>query len=66
MRGGIERGKKVLKGWVGKQELKECTEVWGDVIYDFPHFFRKRGKRRDWAPDQWPPVKVKIVLKWED
>ena len=50
-------------GWMGKLEEGESPfqpfDWEGDQLIVFP----RKGRPRQWCPDDWPPVKVRVTVE---
>ena len=61
-----EPRKKILRGWVGKQEFADCISDWFLDGRDLPYLYNLRYEEKDWTQSQWPPIKVTVTIEWED
>lgn len=54
-----------LIGWVAKREFDDPKAIWdGRFNIDaWLRVFKKKGKRKDWLKEDWPPVKVRVVIE---
>ena len=54
---------KIIHAYVGKTFHGFSTAV--DYLR-LPEFYMSLGKQREWVPDDWPPVKVRISIEVVD
>ena len=55
--------KKVFEGWfekTGKNPL--FVNIFGDIRLG--HIRTKRGFKKDWHEDSWPPQKIRITVEY--
>ena len=51
---------KIIHAYVGKTFHGFSDS--GDYLR-LPEFYMSMGKQREWDPDDWPPVKVRIAIE---
>jgi len=67
-KGGIEMGKKVLEGWIGRHLISEPEGDWWNDLWDFanPNIWRGKADGYNWPANYLPMVGVKVTVEWED
>lgn len=59
--------KKVIVGWIGKEDAKMSEFRWepniGYGILLMPNIFRRKSVKEDWDETFWPPIKVRITVE---
>ena len=55
-------------GWMAKTEFNEIMQRWkwsklGNARFRIDDLWRGRGAKKDYCDEDWPPVKLRLILE---
>ena len=52
----------IVNGWAAKANLSSKI-IWDTGEPKVLSIYRYKGKKEEWGPEDWPPIKVRVIIE---